>query len=172
MASTSSSKSFARFARLAIAAVLASAASVGIRDDGAYACVGWEPSIVELTTFDPAVAGDAFGGLEFDPFVAGFGGPCEGDCAAKAMVADWHGYLKEAITDKDWEQILLKATQGDLAMLVARVAGKSSATPKGYEKSTLWSGASGAGAAKDRLLDALAYVQLARAVEGAASFET
>src|SRR6185503_15653406 len=95
MASTSSTRYFARFARAASAAAVVLGISVGFRDDGAEACGGFGPSIFELTTFDPAVVGEPWDGLAFDPFVAGFGGGCSDDCATKAMVGDWLGYLKD-----------------------------------------------------------------------------
>src|SRR5258706_10597342 len=108
MASTSSSKSSARFARIVVVAALAVAVSVGFRDDGADACVGGDPTIAELTTFDPHVIIDVGEGLDFDPFVAGFGEGCVGNCAITAMTTDWHGYPKDATSDKDWEQVLFK----------------------------------------------------------------
>jgi len=87
MPRTISTTSFARFvsgAALAAAAVLG---AVGLRDQRADAC-GWSaPTVEELTTFDPLVAADrAPAGLQFDPYVAGYGGACD-DCGRDAMLA-------------------------------------------------------------------------------------
>ena len=80
MATTTSTTSFKRFVSGAAAAALLLLGGVAVRDQRADAC-GWSaPTIEELTAFDPAVAADpAPAGLQFDPYVAGFGDPCE-DC--------------------------------------------------------------------------------------------
>src|SRR5258707_1107682 len=70
MASRSSSKSSARFVRVLVVSALAVAASVAYHSDGADACGGWGPSIVELTLFDPHVITESGDGLAYDPFDA------------------------------------------------------------------------------------------------------
>ncbi|HWU90241.1 MAG TPA: hypothetical protein VN253_23415, partial [Kofleriaceae bacterium] len=163
-----STKSFARFASFALSAGLVLAAGLALRDDRADACGYSAPTIEELTTFDPKVLGDpTWDGLYYDPFTAGFGGPCA-DCAAQAMLADWHGYLKEAVTDADWQKVLVSATPAELAAIANHLAGKGSgAPPPGYEQSSLWKSP----AARDRLAAAVAVVALARKVESFAMFE-
>jgi hypothetical protein len=161
-----STKSSARFARGALALVFVLAAGAGLRDDHADAC-GWSgPEIEEITTFDPKVLGEpTWDGLYYNPFVSGFGGACA-DCAEKAMLADWRGYLKDAVSDGDWQQILLRATPDELAAIAAHLSGRGG-RPDRYEKSSLWKSA----AARERLAAAVAYVSLARRVEPYATFE-
>src|SRR5436853_411226 len=94
-------RSIGSFARCASVLALAAVVVVGLRDRRADACGIFLPMVGELTTFDPTVADDPdWEGLIFDPNQAGFGGACDG-CARAAMVADWHGYLKGAVTDAD-----------------------------------------------------------------------
>jgi hypothetical protein len=163
MAPTSSIRSFTRFASaLAVVAL----AGVGLRGERARAC-GWsEPSIADLTTFDPEIVGDE-PGLYYEPSIVGFGDSC-GDCAAKAMTADWHGYLAGSVTDGDWDKILHKASTAELAAMADRLAGKGTPAPRGYEQSSLWRNAG----ARDRLRAALGVVELARRIEPVASLET
>jgi hypothetical protein len=163
MAPTSSIRSFTRFAS---ALALAAIAGVGLHGERARAC-GWsEPSIAEMTTFDPEIAGDE-PGLYYEPAIVGYGDSC-GNCAAKAMTADWHGYFAGAVTDSDWDKILHKATSAELAAMIDRLAGKTAAAPHGYERSSLWKDAS----ARERLRAAIVVVELARRIEPVASLET
>ena len=167
MARTSSISCFARFARGALVATIAAFACVALRGEQADACGGGDWfGITELTTFDPKVLGESsFDGLEYDPFVSGYGGPCT-DCSTKAMLADWQGYLT-SVTPADWEKVLVHSTEPELAGIQQRLAGKTRTGPKGYEQSSLWK----APAAKDKLIGALGFVQLVRRVEPFASFE-
>ena len=163
-----STKSFARFARATLAAGLVLGAGLALRDDRADACGYEAASIEEVTTFDPKVLGDpTWDGLYYDPFNAGYGGPCT-DCATKAMVADWRGYLKEAVTEADWQKVLFSASPGELAAIANHLAGKGSGSPPpGYERSSLWKSP----ADRERLAAAVAVVSLARKVEPHATFE-
>jgi len=159
-------KSSARFARGALALAFVLAAGAGLRDDLADACGYSAPTIEELTTFDPAVMGDpTWDGLYYDPFTAGFGGPCA-ECMTRAMLADWRGYLKDAVAEADWQKVLISASQADLAALAGALAGKGR-PPAGYERSSLWKSPG----TRDRLAAAIAVVSLARRVEPHASFE-
>jgi len=160
-------RSFARFARLGLALAFVVVIAIGLRGDRrAEACGGGGfATIEELTTFDPTVMGaPTWDGLYYDPFNAGFGGPCA-ECAQKAMLADWRGYLKDAVTEADWQQVLLKATEAELAALAGALAGRG-APPAGYERSSLWKSA-----ARDRIAAAVAVVSLARRIEPYATFE-
>jgi len=119
--------------------------------------------IEDVTTFDPSIVGD-WDGLAYNPYESGFGGACD-DCLAKAMLADWTGYL-QGVTADDWKKVLLTATEADLVSLRARASGRSTKAPKGYETSSLWK------VPKERVIGALDLVKLARQVEPFASFET
>lgn len=124
MARTSWKKCCARFASAAAIATLVCAASVWHSGDDAEACAGWSPSISDMTTFDPGVLGaDSWSGLAYDPFEAGFGGACD-HCSKAAMLADWQGFLKDAVTDDDWEQVLFKASLKDTFAIEQRLSGK------------------------------------------------
>jgi len=81
------------------------------------------------------------------------------------MLADWRGYLKDAVTEADWQQVLLKATEAELVAIAGALAGRG-APPAGYERSSLWKSA-----ARDRLAAAVAVVSLARRIEPYATFE-
>ncbi|MBL8622130.1 MAG: hypothetical protein JNK64_12530 [Myxococcales bacterium] len=166
-ASTTSSRRLASTIALASTALIAGNAAV--RDQRADAC-GWSgPVIEDLTTFDPAVAGERGGdGLQYDPFVAGFGGPCD-DCARTAMAVDWGAYFGAAITGADWDKVLYGATARDLAALRAAVASGGKA-PRGYE--ALANAVASRTSMRDQALRALDYVALARATEAFASFDT
>ncbi len=167
MARSSSMRSFKRFASAALAIGLACAAGFLTRGEDAEACAGWEPSIADMTTFDPGVLGDdTWGGLEYDPFNEGYGGVCE-DCARRAMLDDWHGFLKEAVTPADWEQVLFKATLADIFAIEKRLSGKSAVAPKGFETSSLWS----TPAAAPRLYGAVEFVELLKRMEPSVKFE-
>ncbi len=159
-------RSSARFARGALALVLVLAAGAGLRDRRADACAWDGPSIEELTTFDPKVIGDpTWDGLFFDPFTSGYGGACT-DCVARAMLADWQAYLKGAVTEADWQKVLLSATPAELAAISNYLAGRGS-PPPGYQHSSMWKNA----AARDRLAASVAFVSLARRVEPHATFD-
>ena len=119
--------------------------------------------IEDVTTFDPSIVGD-WDGLAYNPYESGFGGGC-GDCLAKAMLADWTGYL-QGVTPDDWKKVLLTASDAELVSLRARAAGKSTKAPKGYDTSSLWKVT-----AKERVIGAIDVVKLARQVEPFASFE-
>ncbi len=124
MAPTASTKPSRRLAStIALATTAIVTGNVAVHDQRADAC-GWSgPLIEDLTTFDPAVADERGGpGLQYDPFVAGFGGPCD-DCARTAMAADWGAYFGGAITAADWDKVLLTASAKELAALRAAVAG-------------------------------------------------
>jgi hypothetical protein len=127
---------------------LAILGTVALRDMGAHAC-GWSgPDISEMTTFDPKVLGDpTWDGLYYDPFVEGFGGVCD-DCLKKAMVTDWLGHLNGAVTAKQWERLLFRASRGELAAFANTVGP----------------------AQREKVRAALAFVDLARRVEPLASF--
>ena len=166
MARTSWKRRFARFASAAAIVALACAAGVAIRGDVAEACSGWEPSIADLTTFDPGVLGeDSWGGLEYDPFTEGYGGPCH-ECATKAMADDWHGFLKDAVKPEDWDQVLMKATLVDIFAIEQRLKGKSPSAPKGFETSSMWTASNTA-----RVYAAVEYVELLRRMEPQVTFE-
>lgn len=149
MPSTSSIRSSA-FAKWAVLSAVVLAGGLALRGEDADACGGYYESIVDLTTFDPKVAGEpVVDGLYYDPYDEGFGGACT-DCLAKAMSDDWADYLKGAISQADWDKVLLTATGKELAALAAKLTGK---------------------AGQDKLLAAVKFVQLARRVEPFALFE-
>ncbi|MBK7192851.1 MAG: hypothetical protein IPH80_10255 [Myxococcales bacterium] len=165
-ASTTSSRRLASTIALATTALVAGNAAM--RDQQADAC-GWGgPVIEDLTTFDPAVANEpGGGGLHYDPYVDGFGGPCD-DCARTAMAADWAAYFGTAIAGADWDKVLYGATARDLAALRAAVASGGKA-PRGYE--ALANAVAGRTSMREQALRALDYVALARATEAFASFD-
>lgn len=159
-----------RFAKLVLAVAFVAGSGValhGPRVQPAEACGWFGPTYVELTTFDPDIAGNA-SGLYYNPDMHGFGGACE-DCSRKALVAEWAAYLKEAVTAKDWEAILYDATPIELSQISAKLAGKAQTGPKKFESSSIWKGTA---AAKDKLKSAVALVELARSLEPFASFES
>jgi hypothetical protein len=163
-----SNRSLARFTRLALGAGLIAMASVALRGERAQACGGGESwGITELTTFDPKVLGDPINdGLYYDPFVAGYQGTCES--CGNPVLADWAAYLKDTgVVSADWEKVLYTAPPADLTAIGLRLAGKAKAGPAGYEQSSLWAKPAG----KAKLGPAVAFVQLAREVEGFTSFE-
>src|SRR5450432_1144436 len=110
-----------RFVRFALLGLFALGIAVTVRGERADACGCCSPRIGELTTFDPDVLGDDLDGLDYDPFVSGFGPGCT-ECFTKALVADWHGFWKD-VTDADWQKILLAASADELAKIQARLAG-------------------------------------------------
>lgn len=135
------------------------------RGKSVEACAGWEPSISDMTTFDPGVLGDdTWGGLEYDPFTEGYGGEC-GDCATKAMLADWTAYLKDVKTE-DWEQVLLKASLAEIFAIEKRLSGKSKDAPKGFEQSSLWTSQN-----QPQVYAAVEFVELLKRMEPQVTFE-
>lgn len=169
MAPTASTTSSRRLAStIALAATALIAGNAAVRDQRADAC-GWSGPIIEdLTTFDPAVAGERGGtGLQYDPFVAGFGGPCD-DCARTAMAADWAAYLGGTIAAADWDRVLSGASAKELAALRAAIASGGKA-PRGLE--AVANAVAARTSMRDQVLRALDYVALARATEAFASVE-
>jgi hypothetical protein len=163
MPRTRSTRSIARFARFAVAAGVLASICVAVRGERAYACGGGDwGGIEEVTTFDPKLLGE-WDGLAWDPDHAGFGGGCS-ECLTTAMVSDWIAYLN-GVSAPDWQKILIKATEQELAELRTRAGKPSAPAPKGYETSTVWK------AQKDRLIAALDFVKLARQLEPYASFD-
>lgn len=148
------------------ASAAAVAATVWLwRGKSVEACAGWEPSIGEMTTFDPGVLGDdTWGGLEYDPFTEGYGGEC-GDCGTKAMLADWTGYLKD-VTTEDWEKVLMKASLAEIFAIEKRLTGKAKDAPKGFEQSTLWSSQN-----QPQVYAAVEFVELLKRMEPQVTFE-
>ena len=164
MASRTWPACFRRFtsATLLVGAI-AFVGDVSLHDRGAAACGFFGPTLADVTTFDPGVLGDP-DGLDFQPWLHGFGGGCEG-CGKEAMLADWGGFLKGGVSQADWSKVLFEATPKELEAIKARLAGKSSGAPAGYEKSSLWA----APAAKDKLRAAVDFVILARTIEPVAT---
>lgn len=164
MASSISTTSFKKFVSSVAGAALLLLGGLAVRDQRADAC-GWSAPMIEgLTAFDPAAAADpAPAGLQFDPYFAGFGGPC-GDCGHDAMVADWKGYLAGAIPADDWQKVLYQASADDLATIARGLSGpaakKASGFPLGLSPAT-WKLPGG----RAKIQRALAYVSLARRAE-------
>jgi len=159
MARRSSTRSFARFASLGL---LALGLAVAVRGEhGAEACGCCFPSIEEMTTFDPGVLDGSPDGLQYDPFIAGFGDGCTGDCTTAAMLEDWHRYLGNSVTAADWKKLLLDATASDLVAIDTRLGGKPVVEPPDFAQSSLWADPS----AYPKLRAAIAIVALARRVE-------
>src|SRR3954468_4113789 len=166
MARISWTRRFARFASLGAIVAVTAVGGIALKGDDAVACSGWEASISEMTTFDPGVLGDdTWGGLEYDPFNAGYGEQCS-ECAHQAMLDDWHGFLKDAVTPADWDQVLFKASLKDIFAIEQRLAGKSQTAPKGFESSSLWTNASAA----PQLYSAVEYVELLKRMEPQVTF--
>jgi len=167
MTSARSTACFARSIRLAAIAGALCTATLALRgEQPARACSGGESSIAEDTTFDPGVLGDpALDGVYYDPYHSGFGGyqPAYGQ---DALVADWHGYLKDAVATADWRKILFEASAAELAALQQKLAGTAAAVPKAYARSSLWNQP----AARAKLAAAVAVVKLARDVEPSATY--
>jgi|GEM_PF-1915797 len=160
MASPISNGSFRQLAsRGALAAALLVTAIAP--DRRAEAC-GWDgPSIEDLTTFDPTVA-DEVGrpGLAYDPFNAGFGGPCD-DCARTAMIADWTGYLGGTLTAAQFDQLAIQATSAELAALRKHLAGRGPVPPA---LATIAAAAQRQPAVRTSLLRAVDYIAFSRQV--------
>ncbi|HEY4055120.1 MAG TPA: hypothetical protein VGM39_00885 [Kofleriaceae bacterium] len=137
---TNSLRSFARYANGALVATLALVAAAS-RPEKAKACAyDFEDYIESTTTFDPTIA-DEVEGLYWDPYHAGFGGPCD-ECGINAALDDWMAYLGKGITREDWKTVLYTATEQQLF-------GVPAAHP----------------AAKAKLTTALGVVRLARKLE-------
>ena len=152
------------FALCASAAVIAAAVWL-VRSKPVEACGGWDPSIEDLTTFDPGVLGDdVWGGLEYDPFTEGFGGVCD-DCGKNAMLADWTAYLGD-VKAEDWTQVLMKASLAEIFAIQKRLAGKAKDAPKGFEQSTLWSSKN-----QRQVTAAVEFVELLRRMEPQVTFD-
>lgn len=163
MPTTTSIKSSARLARLVVIATSVTLLGVGLRDERADACGGGEWwSIADLTTFDPKVLGDAHS-LYYDPQYAHFGEACD-SCAIDAIAADWKSYFGANVLWGDWKRVLYDATSADLIAISLWQSGKGPA-PKGWDHSTVWKQVP-----KDKILGALAFVQVARKIEKFASF--
>ncbi len=83
----------------------------------ANAC-GWgPPTMAELTTFDPSVAGEAPDvALEYDVNTYGVGARCS-ECERRAMQADWDRYFSGQVDTANWEQALFHAREVDLKAL-------------------------------------------------------
>ena len=129
----------------------------------ADACGCCMPTIGEMTFFDPAVLDvAAYNGLYYDPFTAGFGGYVA-NYSTDELVGEWHAYLPDVTAD-DWKKVLFDASPAELTAIHDKLAGKSKTIPKGYDKSSLWAKPS------DRLTSAVAFVQIARAIEPSAIF--
>ncbi|MBN1610583.1 MAG: hypothetical protein JW940_28390, partial [Polyangiaceae bacterium] len=140
--------------------------ALALPNDELKAC-GWAPPTIEdLTTFDPAVLGEAeAAGLYYDPFMEGLGGACT-DCVNQQMLADWTTYLAGAVTKDDWNRALFHASSKELDALTARVAEARKATraaqlPAGKYDSF----AQVSPGHRRKVLAALALVKLVRAVE-------
>ncbi|MBK9034720.1 MAG: hypothetical protein IPL61_26225 [Myxococcales bacterium] len=169
MTSRTSTTSFGRLA--STAALAAAVMLVGdgtARERQADAC-GWGgPELEELTTFDPSVAAEPTGpGLNYDPFVAGFGGPCD-DCARTAMTADWNTYFGGQVSAADWDRVLLQASPKELSDLRRSVV-TGTAAPRGLEP--IAQAVAKRTSMREPMMRALAYVGLARRVEQIASLD-
>jgi hypothetical protein len=106
------------------ALAMCAAVAALVKGDSARACSGGDLVIEEITTFDPAVLGDTWDGLYFNPFSSGFGGGCSA-CATEAMFADWRGYLAGAIAPMEWKRIVLRGKPSEAAALA-----RSATNPK------------------------------------------
>ena len=166
-----SPRSLTSFRRLASTAALAAIAVVG---DGASsppladAC-GWDgPIIEEISTFDPDVGDEpALPGLQYDPYVSGWGGPCD-DCARTAMLADWNTYFGGLFANNEWPSVLFDATDAQLVALRAAIdAGR--AGPSGFAAVTKI--LDGRVSLRPQVSRAIEYVRFAREVEAIASLD-
>src|SRR5215468_9296103 len=106
-------------------------AAVSLRGETARACAGGDLVIEEVTTFDPKVLDDTWDGLYFNPFSSEFGGGCT-ECAAQAMLADWRGYLGDAIGAAEWERLLLHARPSEVAARARTAKDAKLAAALGY----------------------------------------
>jgi len=156
-----------RFKRFASGPVLLLAALV-VGGDGqpqAQACGYTEPSMSELSTFDPAVAGEPVDlGLQYDVNTTGVGDRCA-ECERRSMREDWRGYFDGLLNDADWEEALLRANAADLSALEASVA--SGQAP--VRLRPLFVTVQRQPTLKLRLLRALSYVKIAREAEAVAN---
>ena len=160
-----------RFRWFASGPVLVLAALV-LGGDGqpqAQAC-GWsQPSMSELSTFDPAVAGEPGDlGLQYDVNTVGVGDRCA-ECERRSLREDWRGYFDGLVNDADWEEVLLRANAADLNALEASVA--SGQAPAARLR-PLFVAVQRQPTLKVRLLRALSYVKIAREAEGVANLSS
>ncbi len=154
-----------RFVRFALLGLFALGIAVTVRGERADACGCCAARVGELTTFDPGVLDEPADGLDYDPYVSGFGTGCS-ECFTKALLADWHGFWKD-VTDADWQKILLTATPDELAKIQLRLAGKAKSGPAGYDTSSIWKTAT----PPAKVIAAITLVQLARDMEPQSTWE-
>ncbi|HEY4180114.1 MAG TPA: hypothetical protein VGM90_24900 [Kofleriaceae bacterium] len=130
------------------------------RPEKAKACAyDFEDYIESTTTFDPTIA-DEVDGLYWDPYHAGFGGPCE-DCAVNDALDDWMTYLGKNVPRPLWNQILFKAPLTELVQLSFALDGvKGQTLPAQYAELGKLSKAE-----KSKVSAALGVAQLARKLE-------
>jgi len=162
MVSMPSITSIARFTSLAALAVIAGAR---LRNQPATACSGGDPDIADMTTFDPHVLGsDTWDGLFYDPFHEAYGGGCP-DCAEKAMLADWQGYLGKDVDPAVWKKVLAEAPAATLTAILRRFDSDRAPTPAGF--AALF----GNPAARGKLRASVELVRVARSLEPFASLD-
>ncbi|MCK6546357.1 hypothetical protein L6R52_10955 [Myxococcota bacterium] len=163
MTSRASNDSSARRADLRVTAVaLTAALTLLAAPRDARACAADFEEIEALTTFDPAVLDEATPeGLFWDPYHAGFGGPCE-RCPSDEMTADWGQYLGKSVAPADWSKILLASTLPELDGLIFKLQKKKPKAPAGWESNSALK-VSGDDAKK--VLAALYFTGFARRVE-------
>jgi hypothetical protein len=147
-----------------VAAAAAAALAVLLAAPGpARACGGGDVDVDSITTFDPAVIGDAGeGGLFWDPTTSGIGhGPCE-DCAAREMQADWGAFFGPGVPWADWSKILLSASLPQIdALIVAAKGAGAHPPPSGFERNAVLTAVD----RRDDVVAALYFVGFARRVE-------
>lgn len=166
MAPMRSTTCFTRFANAVVLACVG-LAGVAVHGERARACGFYGPTIEDLTTFDPKILDDATDGLDYDPFVAGYRGECDG-CASQAALADWQSYLKDTGVDPaDIAKVLESATIAELEAIDNRLAGKPAQLPAAYEKSSIWKATP---AQKEKLRGWIELLDLARSIEPYAAF--
>lgn len=104
-----------RVATLVVAVV--ACGLTGDRGGDANAC-GWSPPLMEeITSFDPAVAGEtADVGLEYDLNTVGVGKRCE-QCDRQAMLTDWGTYLGGKLSPAELSQVLFRVGGQELQVL-------------------------------------------------------
>lgn len=157
---TNSTRSFVRFAKHGALALTLTAVALTTRPEKARACASdFEDYIETTTTFDPSIAGEV-DGLYYDPYHAGFGGPCDG-CAKASALEDWTKFLGDGITPELWSTVLYDATSTDLAAISTSLATKRSAAMPAAYVALLARPA----AQTRKLVAALGVVKLARQIE-------
>lgn len=147
---------------LLVLAVLA----VGSDGEPEAAACGWDESeLSELTTFDPSVSGEpADMSLDYDPATLGVGARCE-PCEKRALLGDWSGYFAGQVSAADWEPVLRSASVVEINALEASLASGSAPA----QLRPLFEIVQRQPKARTRILRALGYVKLARAVESVAT---